>query len=52
MLVVSKTRRKPPQKPGESMVWPVKAPMVAGREAMDWAKMMGMTPLMFTFIGM
>ena len=34
------------------MVWPVKAPMVAGREAMDWAKMMGMTPLMFTFIGM
>ena len=33
-------------------VRPVKAPMVAGREAMDWAKMMGMTPLMFTFIGM
>ena len=33
-------------------MWPVKAPMVAGREAMDWAKMMGMTPLMFTFIGM
>ena len=25
--------------------------MVAGREAMDWAKMMGSTPDMFTFMG-
>ena len=26
--------------------------MVAGSMAMDWAKMMGMTPPMFTFMGM
>ena len=28
------------------------APTVAGSMAMDWAKMMGMTPLMFTLMGM
>ena len=28
-----------------------KAQMVAGMLAMDWAKMMGMTPDIFTFIG-
>ena len=27
-------------------------PMVAGSAAMDWAKMMGSTPDMFTFMGM
>ena len=27
-------------------------PMVAGIMAMDWAKMMGSTPDMFTFMGM
>ena len=32
-------------------VLPVKAAMVAGTEAMDCAKMMGMTPDMFTFMG-
>ena len=29
-----------------------KAQMVAGSDAIDWAKMIGRTPLMFTFIGM
>ena len=52
MLVVSKTRRKPPQKPGSFLLTPANAAMVAGREAMAWAKMMGITPVMFTFRGM
>ena len=34
-----------------SVPLPVNAAMVAGRDAMDWAKMMGITPDMFTFMG-
>ena len=33
------------------LVLPVNAAMVAGIEAMDWAKMMGITPDIFTFMG-
>ena len=50
--MVSNTFIRPPPKPSLSVVQPTNMPMVAGREAMDWAKMMGMTPDMFTFMGM
>ena len=41
--------RKPAQKPPSFGC--TKAPMVEGIMAMDWAKMMGRTPDIFTFMG-
>ena len=50
--MVSNSRIMPPPKPSLFSVMPIKPQMVAGREAMDWAKMMGITPDMLTFMGM